>query len=297
MGAALRDEWRLARPALRFAYRVGGVLILVGLAHLAAWLVVGGAWQGPVSFRKPTTFGISFGLTTATLAWITGRLQVTDRSRWLLLGPLAAVDTYEVAWVATQRWRGVASHFNFATSLDYSLFLLGAAAITVTVTVIVALTVLSFMCLEAAPSMALAARAGLLILLVAQGVGGWMIGHGVGPASDGVTQGLTTFRGGRGDEGAPRGGHACHPGAARPGLAAGLRRRGRAAAAGAGVGGHDRVWGAGGGQPGADRRGAGPLGPGRGHRDPVPAGPAAAGRGLRSRLARPSPAHPAAAST
>ncbi len=41
--------------------------------------------------------------------------------------------------------------------------------------------------------MAVAVRAGLLILLVAQGVGGWMIGHGVGPASEGVTQGLTTF--------------------------------------------------------------------------------------------------------
>jgi hypothetical protein len=41
--------------------------------------------------------------------------------------------------------------------------------------------------------MAVAVRAGLLVLLVAQGVGGWMVGHGVGPASDGVTQGLTTF--------------------------------------------------------------------------------------------------------
>jgi hypothetical protein len=36
-----------------------------------------------------------------------------------------------------------------------------------------------------------AVRAGLL--LVAQGVGGWMIGHGVGPASDGATSGLTTL--------------------------------------------------------------------------------------------------------
>jgi hypothetical protein len=37
--------------------------------------------------------------------------------------------------------------------------------------------------------MAVAIRAGLVILLVAQGVGGWMIGHGVGPASDGMSQG------------------------------------------------------------------------------------------------------------
>jgi hypothetical protein len=193
MRASLAGEWRQAGPAQRFASLVGGTLILVGLAHLSAWLVLGGAWQGPVSLRKPTTFGISFGLTTITLAWITGHLQITERTRWLLLGPLAAADTTEVAWVAVQRWRGVASHFNFATTLDTWLFQAGAAAITVTVTVIVAVTVLSFWRLRAAPSMAVAVRAGLLILLVAQGVGGWMIGHGVGPASDGVTQGLTTF--------------------------------------------------------------------------------------------------------
>jgi hypothetical protein len=193
MGASLVGEWRQARPAQRLGYVVGGALILVGLAHLAAWLVVGGAWQGPVSFRKPTTFGISFGLTTITLAWVTGRLRIADRTRWRLLGPLAAADATEVAWVAVQRWRGVASHFNFDTTVDYALFLLGAAAIAVTVTVIVTLTVLAFTRLQAPPSMATAIRAGLLILVVAQGVGGWMIGHGVGPASDGVTQGLTTF--------------------------------------------------------------------------------------------------------
>jgi hypothetical protein len=193
MGASLAGAWRQARPAQRFAYLVGGTLILVGLAHLAAWLVLGGAWQGPVSFRKPTTFGISFGLTTSTLAWITGRLRISDSTRWLLLGPLAAADTYEVAWVAVQRWRGVASHFNFATPLDTALFLTGAAAIAVTVTVIAAVTMLAFTRLRAAPSMVVAVRAGLLVLLVAQGVGGWMIGHGVGPASDGVTSGLTTF--------------------------------------------------------------------------------------------------------
>lgn len=193
MRASLVGEWRQARPAQRLGYVVGGALILVGLAHLAAWLAVGGAWQGPVSFRKPTTFGISFGLTTITLAWITGQLRISDRTGWLLLGPLAAADSFEVAWVAVQRWRGVASHFNFDTTVDYALFLGGAAAITVTVTVIVAVAVLAFTRLQAPPSMTFAIRAGLLILLVAQGVGGWMIGHGVGPANDGQTVGLTTF--------------------------------------------------------------------------------------------------------
>jgi hypothetical protein len=193
MRSSLLGYWRQARPSQRFAAAVGGALIVVGLAHLAAWLVVGGAWAGPISFRKPTTFGISFGLTTITLAWVAGQLRISDRVGWLLLGPLAVADTLEVAWVSVQRWRGVASHFNFTTSLDTRLFLLGGVAIAVTVTVIVVLTVLAFTAIQATPSMALAIRAGLLILLVAQAVGGWMIAHGVGPASDGQTVGLTTF--------------------------------------------------------------------------------------------------------
>jgi len=193
MQTSLFGYWRDARPPQRFAYVVGAALIVAGLAHLAAWLLVGGAWAGPVSFRKPTTFGISFGLTTITLAWVAGHLRISDRARWLLLGPLAVADTSEVVWVSVQRWRGVASHFNFATSLDTRLFLLGGAAIAVTVTVILVLTVLAFTAMQATPSMTLAIRAGLLILLVAQAVGGWMIQHGVGPASDGQTVGLTTF--------------------------------------------------------------------------------------------------------
>jgi hypothetical protein len=193
MRASLLGDWQQARSAQRFGYLVGGALILVGLAHLLAWLVVGGAWQGPVSFRKPTTFGISFGLTTITLTWVAGRLRISDRISWLLLGPLAVADTGEVIWVSVQRWRGVPSHFNFDTTLDSLLFLLGGAAVAVTVTVILVVTVLAFTVMRAPPSMALAIRAGLLTLLVAQGVGGWMIQHGVGPASDGATTGLTTF--------------------------------------------------------------------------------------------------------
>ena len=125
MRASLVGYWRGARPPQRFAYLVGAALILVGLAHLTAWLVVGGPWAGPISFRKPTTFGISFGLTTITLAWVVGYLQISERTGWLLLGPLAVARGAEVAWVSTQRWRGVAAHFAQGTP-DNQLFQLRA---------------------------------------------------------------------------------------------------------------------------------------------------------------------------
>jgi hypothetical protein len=194
MRASLLGYWHQARPWQRLGYLVGGALMVVGLAHLAAWLVVGGAWAGPVSFRKPTTFGLSFGLTTVTLAWVAGQLRIPDWTGWLLLVPLAVADTTEVVWVSLQRWRGVAAHFNTDTALDELLFVvMGGVAVAVTATVILVLTVLAFTAMRASPSMALAIRAGLLVLLVAQGVGGWMIGHGIGLAEEGATDGLTTF--------------------------------------------------------------------------------------------------------
>jgi hypothetical protein len=194
MRASLLGYWQQARPWQRLGYLVGGTLILVGLAHAVAWLVVGGAWAGPVSFRKPTTFGISFGLTTVTMAWVAGQLRISDRTGWLLMVPLVLADTSEVIWVSLQRWRGVAAHFNDDTTLDNLLFILmGGVAVAVAATVILVVAVLSFTAMRAAPSMALAIRAGLLILLVAQVVGGWMIQHGVGLAAEGATDGLTTF--------------------------------------------------------------------------------------------------------
>lgn len=192
MRESLIGYWYGARPPQRFAYLVGGALVVVGLAHLVAWLVVGGAWAGPVSFRKPATFGISFGLTAITLAWVAGCLRISERTGWLLLGPLAVANSAEVAWVSTQRWRGVASHFAQGAP-DSQLFQLMGMVVVAIAAVILVMTVLAFTAMSAAPSMALAIRAGLGILLVAQAVGGWMIQHGVGLADAGVTEGLTTF--------------------------------------------------------------------------------------------------------
>ncbi len=52
----------------RFLYLVGALLVSSGLFHLGVFLVDGGPWAGPLSWRKPVTFGISFGLTALAVA-------------------------------------------------------------------------------------------------------------------------------------------------------------------------------------------------------------------------------------
>jgi len=47
----------------RAAYSAAVLLLVSGVIHLAVLLISGGTWEGPLSLRKPTTFGLSFGLT------------------------------------------------------------------------------------------------------------------------------------------------------------------------------------------------------------------------------------------
>ena len=195
--ALLREPaaaWRRASTPWRLAYAVGTLLVLVGLAHGAAWLVVGGAWEGPVSFRKPFSFGLSFGMTTITLAWVADRLNLGRGAGWALLLPLALADISEVAWVSLQRARGVASHFNFDTPLDTALFnLMGGAAVAVAAVVVIAIAVLAFLRRTDDPALTLAFRVGLLLLLVAVAAGGAMIGLGVDRAAAGQTEDLVRW--------------------------------------------------------------------------------------------------------
>ncbi|MGI8574808.1 MAG: hypothetical protein ACR2MA_05575 [Egibacteraceae bacterium] len=173
-------------------YAVGTVLILIGLAHLAGFLVFGGAWVGPVTWRKPFAFGVSFGITTATLGWISTQVRLSTRRAWRLALLLVAANTYEVIWVSVQRARGVPSHFARTSTLDAALFGIAGMAIAATVLVIVALTILSFRWPLAPPEMRLALRVGLLILLASMATGGAMIRHGIAAVAAGEIE-LTTW--------------------------------------------------------------------------------------------------------
>jgi len=62
-GTATTGRWRSLRLIERACYLIGAVLLASGIFHLGVFAVRGGPFDGPVSWRKPATFGLSFGLT------------------------------------------------------------------------------------------------------------------------------------------------------------------------------------------------------------------------------------------
>ena len=70
---------RRARPLALW----GAILVASGLAHVGAWAVGGGPWEGPVTWRKPILFGISGGLTAVSLGWAWSKLAWRRGDEWL----------------------------------------------------------------------------------------------------------------------------------------------------------------------------------------------------------------------
>jgi len=78
----VRRAWSSRRPYQTVSWAIGAGLIVGGLVHLAVFAFDTRPWAGPLSWRKPATFGLSFGLTTLTLAWISGLCSTAGCSRW-----------------------------------------------------------------------------------------------------------------------------------------------------------------------------------------------------------------------
>jgi hypothetical protein len=70
MGASLRRSWEERTSYQSFLYAAGVLLVASGLVHSVVFLVDGGGWDGPLSWRKPILFGFSFGITVLTLGWV-----------------------------------------------------------------------------------------------------------------------------------------------------------------------------------------------------------------------------------
>jgi hypothetical protein len=100
---------------------VAVVLAASGVLHLGVFALDDRSWSGPISWRKPFTFGVSFGLTLATLAWVTTYLRLAPKRRAWLLGGLAVISVVEVSGITVQAWRGVPSHLNTSTPVNAAI--------------------------------------------------------------------------------------------------------------------------------------------------------------------------------
>jgi hypothetical protein len=164
----------------RLCRATGLLLVLSGLVHLVVFAGDGGPWDGPVSWRKPVTFGLSFGLTLITVAWVTSYLRAGARLRSVLLLVFAADCVVEVAGITLQAWRRVPSHLNMETPFDTMVSMTLAVGGGVLVVLLTVFAVASFRHRPAGPpGMALAVRSGFAILLVALASGAAMIARGV----------------------------------------------------------------------------------------------------------------------
>ncbi|MFD4600019.1 hypothetical protein ACFWPQ_18565 [Streptomyces sp. NPDC058464] len=168
------------RPAERLCHTTGALLVLSGLVHLVVFAVDGGPWYGPVSWRKPVTFGLSFGLTLIAVTWVTSYLRVGERLRTVLLLVFAADCVVEVGGITLQAWRRVPSHLDMETPFDSAVSMALAVGGGVLVVLLTVFAVASFRRRPAGPvGMALAVRSGFAVLLVALASGAAMIARGV----------------------------------------------------------------------------------------------------------------------
>ncbi|MFI9644688.1 hypothetical protein ACIHAA_00105 [Streptomyces sp. NPDC052040] len=181
--------WRVARPGERVCLVTGGVLILSGLAHLLVFAVAGGPWDGPVSWRKPVTFGLSFGLTLIAVAWVTSYLRIGARRRTALLTVLAVDSVVEVAGITLQAWRHVPSHLNTGTPFDTGVAMTLAVGGGVLVVVLQVFAAAAFRHRPGGPAgMPLALRSGFAFLIVGLLSGAVMIARGVALSRTGHQQ-------------------------------------------------------------------------------------------------------------
>ena len=180
MTGAMRSFWIRGQRDERAAYVVGALLIVSGLIQLAILVITGASWAGPLSLRKPTTFGLSFGLTLISIAWVASFLRLSARARSVLLVTFTMACVLETALITLQAWRGVPSHFNVETTFDAFVARLLAAGGFVLVAIILVLTRAAFRTNPGVPvSMRVAIQIGFVVLVGAVLMGALMIAKGM----------------------------------------------------------------------------------------------------------------------
>lgn len=173
---SLQAQTDLDRPLLAAAaLHAAALVVALGLLLTDDRLILGiNAWI------KPTKFILSIGIYLGTLAWLLPRVDIGSATRRVLRWVFIIAMGGEIALIGMQAWRGVPSHFNEATRFDGMVF--SAMGMLIAANTIAALVLLACFVraprTDVAPATLAGIRLGLLLFLIASGVGGMMVGQG-----------------------------------------------------------------------------------------------------------------------
>lgn len=162
--------WRSSPPLTV----VGTVMLLAAIASAVGIFVDPRVITGVPAWLKPFKFAISTSIYSFTLAWVFGWLADWPRMRRVVGWTTAVVFVLEVSIIDTQAWRGTTSHFNSATTLDRTLFIIMGSAIMVQTIVSVAVAVALWRQRFADRSLGWALRLGMTLTIVGALTGGLM---------------------------------------------------------------------------------------------------------------------------
>jgi hypothetical protein len=127
LAAFVRRAAAANRPLVALA--LGSAALLV--VSLVMQQVDGRQVLGASTWLKPAKFAAAVAVSALTLAWMLrhfgGGERGVARAAWVIV----ATTTLELVIITVQSARGVASHFNNGTRLDFALFVIMGAAITV----------------------------------------------------------------------------------------------------------------------------------------------------------------------
>ncbi len=167
------------RQTYRVCYWVSLALVVAGLFHLGVFFLDDRPWTGPLSWRKPFTFGLSFGVTLATITWVVGYLRMSWSTKRALLAAFATICVIETVGITIQAWRHVPSHLNTSTPVNTAIAMTlaaGGAGLFITLGWFASVAIPGRV--DAPPPMRLSIRWGFGLLMVGLLSGAAMIARG-----------------------------------------------------------------------------------------------------------------------
>lgn len=162
--------WRSSPPLTA----VGTLMFIVAIASAVGIFADPRIITGVPAWLKPFKFAISTSIYSFTLAWVFGWLSDWPRVRRVVGWTTAIVFVLEVSIIDTQAWRGTTSHFNSATTLDRTLFIIMGSAIVAQTIVSVAVAVALWRQRFSDRSLGWALRLGMTLTIIGALTGGLM---------------------------------------------------------------------------------------------------------------------------